>query len=76
MVLSGSAGDDKLSESGYIVEVEQRRFAHGLDVGCVCEREESKETLRIVAYGTERLKWIFIQVAKTVKESGVVEDQI
>ena len=49
MVLSGSAGDDKLSESGYIVETEQRAFARGLDVHCVCEREESKETLRIVA---------------------------
>lgn len=39
VVLSGSARDDKLSESGYIVEMEQRVFAHGL-MCVVCVREK------------------------------------
>ena len=48
--LGGSVGDDEeWSEYGYIIKVEQKGFASGLDVGCERQREESKETLRILA---------------------------
>ena len=44
MVLSGSAGDDKLSESGYIVEIEQRSLPVGW-MCAVCVREKNQRRL-------------------------------